>query len=193
MHFKNRLDELKLYVTDEEINRLFVQFKALADKKKEMTDEDLVALVLEEKISKDDRFFELESLQVTYGTNQIPTATVTLKNGNTDLIQEAATGAGSIEALYNTLERCLDNKVNLLDYRIQSVGAGRDALAQVYVKIRYRGMETSGRGLHQDVLEASARAYLNAVNRIIYLSEKEPFYNNSEKLCSKKRIKTHFI
>ncbi|MFJ5621798.1 2-isopropylmalate synthase [Peribacillus loiseleuriae] len=171
--FKNRLNELKLFVTDEEMNRLFVQFKALADRKKEMTDEDLVALVLEEKISKDNRFFELDSLQITYGTNQIPTATVTLKNGDTDLLQEAATGAGSIEALYNTLERCLDNKVNLLDYRIQSVGAGRDALAQVYVKIRYRGMETSGRGLHQDVLEASARAYLNAVNRIIYLSEKD--------------------
>jgi 2-isopropylmalate synthase len=62
--------------------------------------------------------------------------------------------------------------VNLLDYRIQSVGAGRDALAQVFVKMKYNGRETSGRGLAQDVLEASAKAYLNAVNRVIYLEEK---------------------
>jgi 2-isopropylmalate synthase len=171
--FKSRLEELKLSVTEEEMNRLFVLFKELADKKKEMTDEDLAALVLEEKMSKDSRFFELDSMQITYGTNQVPTATVSLKNGSGESVQEAATGAGSVEALYNTLERCIDSEVNLLDYRIQSIGGGRDALAQVYVKIRYRNMETSGRGLDQDVLEASAKAYLNAVNRIIYLDEKE--------------------
>lgn len=172
--FKDRLKTLKLSVSDEESNRLFIQFKELADKKKEMTDEDLVALVLEEKTSKDDRFFELDSMQISYGTNQVPTATVRLKKGEEDTISEAATGAGSVEALYNTLERCIGSEVNLLDYRIQSVGAGRDALAQVFVTIRYQGTETRGRGLDQDVLEASAKAYLNAVNRVIYLTEKEP-------------------
>ncbi|MDQ0219406.1 2-isopropylmalate synthase [Peribacillus cavernae] len=172
--FKSRLEQLHLDVTDEEMNRLFVQFKELADKKKEMTDEDLAALVLEEKLSKDNRFFELVSLQISYGTNQVPTATVTLRDPDNETIQEASTGAGSIEALYNTLERCVGDKVNLLDYRIQSVGAGRDALAQVYVKMRYRDTETSGRGLAQDVLEASAKAYLNAINRVVYLSAKSP-------------------
>ncbi|SFC55287.1 2-isopropylmalate synthase [Bacillus sp. OV322] len=171
--FKSRLDELGLSVEGEELNRLFVQFKELADKKKEIADEDLAALVLDEKLSKENSFYQLNSLQITYGTNQVPTATVALKNGNHEVVQEAATGAGSVEALYNTLERCMDTEINLLDYRIQSVGAGRDALAQVYVKIRYQDHETSGRGLHQDVLEASAKAYLNAVNRVIYLGEKE--------------------
>ncbi|OIK10565.1 2-isopropylmalate synthase [Bacillus sp. MUM 13] len=171
--FKSRLDELGLSVEGEELNRLFVQFKELADKKKEIADEDLAALVLDEKLSKENSFYQLNSLQITYGTNQVPTATVALRNGNHEVIQEAATGAGSVEALYNTLERCMDTEINLLDYRIQSVGAGRDALAQVYVKIRYQDHETSGRGLHQDVLEASAKAYLNAVNRVIYLGEKE--------------------
>ncbi|RFU65913.1 2-isopropylmalate synthase [Peribacillus glennii] len=170
--FKSRLEELKLDVTDEEMNRLFGLFKELADKKKEMTDEDLIALVLEEKLSGDNNFFDLVSMQISYGTNQVPTATVTLTNGNNDTIQEAATGAGSIEALYNTLERSVGGKVNLLDYRIQSVGAGRDALAQVFVKMKYLDTETSGRGLAQDVLEASAKAYLNAVNRVIYLKDK---------------------
>lgn len=169
--FKNRLEELGLTVPDEEIPALFSIFKDLADRKKEMTDEDLAAIVLEEKLSKDQRFYELVQIQVQYGTNQVPTATVTLSGKQNEVLQEAATGAGSIEALYNTLEKCVAGEVHLLDYRIQSVGAGRDALAQVYVSLQYEGQESSGRGLAQDVLEASAKAYLNAVNRVIYLYE----------------------
>ncbi|RBP93949.1 2-isopropylmalate synthase [Cytobacillus firmus] len=170
--FKNRLSELGLEVADEEANRLFTVFKDLADRKKEMTDDDLAAIVLEEKLSKEQRFYDLIGIQIQYGTNSVPTATVTLSGSNNEVIQEAGTGAGSIEALYNTLEKCLNGSANLLDYRIQSVGAGRDALAQVYVKLNYEGMETSGRGLAQDVLEASSKAYLNAVNRVIYMKEK---------------------
>ncbi|MBN8200756.1 2-isopropylmalate synthase [Bacillus sp. NTK034] len=170
--FKNRLSELGLEVADEEANRLFTVFKDLADRKKEMTDDDLAAIVLEEKLSKEQRFYDLIGIQIQYGTNSVPTATVTLSGSNNEVIQEAGTGAGSIEALYNTLEKCLNGTANLLDYRIQSVGAGRDALAQVYVKLNYEGMETSGRGLAQDVLEASSKAYLNAVNRVIYMKEK---------------------
>ena len=102
----------------------------------------------------------------------MPTATVTLSGPDNEIIQEAGTGAGSIEAIYNTLERSIGDTVNLTDYRIQSVGAGRDALAQVFVKLKYKGIESSGRGLAQDVLEASAKAYLNAVNRVIYLNDR---------------------
>jgi 2-isopropylmalate synthase len=167
--FKNRLNELGLNVPEEEINKLFVSFKELADRKKELTDYDLVALVLDETLSKEVSFYELNQIQVQYGTNQIPTATVTLKGIHEEIIQEAGTGAGSIEALYNTLEKCVDGSINLLDYRIQSVGAGRDALAEVYVKMKYLDVETSGRGLAQDVLEASGKAYLNAINRVIYM------------------------
>ena len=169
--FKNRLMELGLHVPEEDIVQLFDVFKELADRKKEMTDDDLVAIVLEEKLSKEQRFYELISIQVQYGTNQVPTATVILSGQNNEVIQEASTGAGSIEALYNTLERCVKEEVHLLDYRIQSVGAGRDALAQVFVKLNYAGKETSGRGLAQDVLEASAKAYLNAINRVIYIED----------------------
>jgi 2-isopropylmalate synthase len=170
--FKNRLMELGLEVSDEDVKPLFTVFKDLADRKKEMTDDDLAAIVLEEKLSKEQRFYELIGIQIQYGTNSVPTATVTLSGPNNEVIQEAGTGAGSIEALYNTLERCVNGTVNLLDYRIQSVGAGRDALAQVFVKLKYDGVETSGRGLAQDVLEASSRAYLNAVNRVIYMNMK---------------------
>jgi 2-isopropylmalate synthase len=168
--FRNRLDELGLTIADEDVTQLFTVFKELADRKKEMTDEDLAAIVLEQKLSKDERFYELLAIQVQYGTNQIPTATVTLSGDRNEIIQEACTGSGSIEALYNTLEKCVNGSVHLLDYRIQSVGAGRDALAQVFVKLKFNGEETSGRGLAQDVLEASAKAYLNAVNRVIYMA-----------------------
>lgn len=171
--FKNRLEELGLDVPEQDIKNLFNVFKDLADRKKEMTDDDLAAIVLEEKLSKDQSFYELIQIQIQYGTNQVPTATVTLSGVGNEVIQQAGTGAGSIEALYNTLETCVNGSISLLDYRIQSVGAGRDALAQVYVKLTYEGIETSGRGLAQDVLEASAKAYLNAINRVIYMKEKE--------------------
>lgn len=169
--FKNRLQELGLNVADEDIKPLFTVFKELADRKKEMTDEDLVAIVLEEKLSKEARFYDLISIQIQNETNQTPTATVTLSGRNNEVIQETSSGAGSVEALYNTLEKCVKEEVHLLDYRIQSVGAGRDALAQTFVKMNYAGKETSGRGLAQDVLEASAKAYLNAINRVIYIDE----------------------
>lgn len=169
--FKTRLEELGFTVTDDEVKQLFTIFKDLADRKKEMTDEDLVAIVLEERLAGEESFYDLEAIQVQYGTNQVSTATVTLTGCDNEQIQEASPGAGSIEALYNTLERCLDTNIDLLDFRIQSVGKGRDALAQVFVKLSFQDVVTSGRGLAQDVLEASAKAYLNAVNRVLYMKK----------------------
>lgn len=169
--FKIRLNELGLNVAEEDINDLFAVFKELADRKKEMTDDDLVAIVLEEKLSKDQRFYQLNSVKVQNTSDQVHTATVALSGRNNKLIEETGTGAGSIEAVYNTLESAVKEQVHLLDYRIQSVGAGRDALAQVFVKLNYAGKESSGRGLAQDVIEASAKAYLNAINRVIYLED----------------------
>lgn len=169
--FKNRLIELGLVAEDENIDPLFVVFKDLADRKKEMTDDDLVSIVLENKISNDEQYYELINIQIQGGESQEHTATVTLSGRNNETIKEVGTGKGSVEALYNTLEKSVQETVSLLDYRIQSVGAGRDALAQVFVKLNCAGMDSSGRGLAQDVLEASARAYLNAINRVLYLKE----------------------
>ncbi|WP_044894601.1 2-isopropylmalate synthase [Bacillus alveayuensis] len=168
---RNRVAELGYTLTEEEINKLFVRFKELADKKKDITDDDLVALIFEEKFDQFKDFYQLSSIQVQYGTKQIPTAVVVLTDGKGNEIQEAATGAGSVEALYNTLERCFQTTVKLLDYRIESVSGGRDALAQVFVKVRVNEIETSGRGTAQDVLEASAKAYINAVNRVFMIEK----------------------
>lgn len=170
--FKNRLIELGLINEEENVDHLFQVFKDLADRKKEMTDDDLVSIVLEDKISKDEEtYYQLVNVHIQSGENQEHTATVTLSRGNNGVIEKTGTGSGSVEALYNTLEQCIEEHVNLLDYRIQSVSGGRDALAEVFVKMNCSGVETSGRGLAQDVLEASAKAYLNAVNRVIYLKE----------------------
>ena len=156
---------------DNEVNDLFAAFKDLADRKKEMTDDDLVAIVLENKISKDDQYYQLLNVGVQSVENE-HTATITLSGRNNEKnITETGTGKGSVEAVYNTLEKMVDESVNLLDYRIQSIGGGRDALAQVFVKMRCADVETSGRGLAQDVIEASAKAYLNAINRVLYLKE----------------------
>jgi 2-isopropylmalate synthase len=168
---RNRVAELGYTLTEEEINKLFVRFKELADKKKDITDDDLVALIFEEKFDHFKDFYQLSSIQVQYGTKQIPTAVVVLTDGKGNEIQEAATGAGSVEALYNTLERCFKTTVKLLDYRIESVSGGRDALAQVFVKVCVNEIETSGRGTAQDVLEASAKAYINAVNRVFMIEK----------------------
>ncbi|MEK3807738.1 2-isopropylmalate synthase [Metabacillus sp. SLBN-84] len=168
--FKSKVAELGFNVTEEETHKIFKTFKTLSERKKEFTDEDIAALVIEEKVEKSEDMFELVSLQVQYGTSQVPTATVTLKNQEQVLVQEAATGGGSVEAIYNTLERCTGFTIKLLDYRIQSNSSGRDALAQVFVRVTVGGVESSGRGMAQDVLEASAKAYLNAVNRILILN-----------------------
>ncbi len=169
--FRTRIQELGYSLTEEEVNRLFVRFKDLADKKKDITDDDLIALILDERLDTYKNFYQLCSIQVQYGTNQIPTAVVVLKDGEGNDVQEAATGAGSVEALYNALEKALQLPVTLLDYRIESVGSGRDALAQVYVKVSLDGKEASGRGTAQDVLEASAKAYIHAVNRMFVIEK----------------------
>lgn len=165
--FKDKIESLGYKVTDEQLNKAFKAFKDLADKKKEITDEDIFALMSEQKAGDDVQYYELETIQVNYGTNNIPTATVTLINPDNETVQEAATGSGSVEALYNTIERMIDGEVTLNDYRIQSTTGGRDALAEVYVQIEYKGEQASGRGTANDVLEASGKAYINAINRAL--------------------------
>ncbi|MCL7748070.1 2-isopropylmalate synthase [Halalkalibacter alkaliphilus] len=165
--FKEKLLELGFNGTDEQLQKTFAAFKDLADKKKDITEEDLFALMTEATVGAAVAHYELETLQVNYGTTNIPTATITMKLPTGETVQEAATGSGSVEAIYNTLERVIDEEVLLMDYRIQSTTAGRDSLAEVYVTVKYDGMESSGRGTAHDVLEASAKAYINAVNRTI--------------------------
>ncbi|GAK09949.1 2-isopropylmalate synthase [Geomicrobium sp. JCM 19038] len=167
--FKTKITELGFELEEEDLKRVFKAFKDLAHKKKSVTDDDIFALLTAEKSGSQSGMYELKSLQVNVATqeNVIQTATVIVRTPDGEEIQEAATGKGSVEAVYNTLSRLIGEPIQLEDYRIQSVTGGEDALAEVVVHLTYNDESSLGRGTAHDVLEASAFAYLNAVNRII--------------------------
>ncbi len=170
--FQERAAEMGFHLDKDALNQAFKEFKKLADSKKEITKEDLWTILTNEQLKDTDApLYELESVQVQYGTEHIPTATVSVKTPGGTIAQEACTGAGSVEAIYNTLEKIVDGSINLLDYRVSSIGKGRDALGEAVVNMTFNGEQLTGRGSAQDVLEASAKAYLNAINRSL-LQEK---------------------
>ncbi|WP_085991247.1 2-isopropylmalate synthase [Oceanobacillus senegalensis] len=170
--FKDKVNEFGIELTEEEIKEAFGQFKQLTDRKKEVTDDDIYTLIMEIKteaaaVSK----YKLETFQVHYGSSDIPTATVSLQTPEGKSAQSACTGKGSVEALYNTISTLITEDLELLDYQINSVGGGKDALAESHVQLSVNGEIMNGRGSAQDVIEASANAYINAVNRYIIMHQ----------------------
>ena len=164
--FRDRAETMGYELSDEKLNKAFAEFKRLADRKKEVTEEDLVTILTEQQVSIEDvALFELKSVQVQYGTENIPTATASVVTPEGDVKTLASTGSGSVEAIFNTLEQLVNGSVNILDYRVKSVGKGRDALGEAVINLSYNGFTSTGRDSAQDVLEASAKAYLNAINR----------------------------
>jgi 2-isopropylmalate synthase len=112
-------------------------------------------------------------LQVTAGRNTVPTATVTLRDSNGETVQDASIGDGPVDAIYSAIGRLTGVKLSLTDYRIRSVTRGKDALGEAHVEIEHNGRKLRGRGLSTDVLEASALAYLAAINRLRSLNNRE--------------------
>ncbi|MGY0693502.1 2-isopropylmalate synthase [Virgibacillus sp. FSP13] len=166
--FKDKVKELGYELSDEKLKEAFNLFKLLTDRKKEVTDDDLFTILMEIQTdtSKVDKY-QLEMFQVQYGTANIPTATVVLQNPDGESVQTACTGQGSVEALYKTLDALIKENLQLVDYQLNSVGRGKDALAESHVQLVINGEPMNGRGSAQDVIEASANAFLNAVNRYI--------------------------
>ncbi len=166
--FKERSIEMGFDLDDEKLQRAFVSFKDLADKKKEITEEDLLTLLTDETIQTANiPLYSLQSVQVQYGTENIPTATVRATKPSGEEITVASIGSGSVEAIFNTLEKLVEEPVRVLDYRVSSVGSGRDALGEAVINIAYKDGKYRGRDAAQDVLKASAEAYLDAINRQI--------------------------
>jgi 2-isopropylmalate synthase len=163
--FRDRITQLGFKLSDEQLEAAFARFKALADKKKEVFDEDLEALV-DEQLERSSPLWELIGLQVTAGSNTIPTATVTLKDSNGETIQDASIGDGPVDAIYSAIARLTGIKANLTDYRIRAVTKGKEALGEVQIEIDHNGAKVRGRGVSTDILEASALAYLAAINRL---------------------------
>jgi 2-isopropylmalate synthase len=163
--FKDRVLSLGYTLTDEQIEPAFARFKALADKKKEVFDEDLEALI-DSQMNLQGSLWELAALQVTAGSNMIPTATVKLRDTSGAEVQDASMGDGPVDAIYSAIQRLTGVRVALTDYRVRRVGTGQEALGEAHVELEHNGKKVKGRGYSTDILEASALAYLAAINRL---------------------------
>jgi len=170
--FRDRVIQLGYTLNDEQIEHAFAKFKALADKKKEVFDEDIEALV-DEQLEVSGSLWELVGLQVTSGSNTIPTATVTLRDSTGQTVQDASIGDGPVDAIYSAIQRLTNIQVSLLDYRIRAVTKGKEALGEVQLELEHTGKKIRGRGVSTDILEASALAYLAAINRLRSMSYRE--------------------
>jgi len=163
--FKQRTEALGYKLTDEQIDKAFTKFKVLADKKKEVFDEDIAALI-DEQIEQVQEVWTLGGVQTTAGSNAIPTATVTLiKEGRS--YTDAAIGDGPVDAVYKAIGRITGLEPRLTDYALRALTSGTDAQGEVTIEVEHQGRRFRTRGVSTDIVESSARAYLAAVNRAI--------------------------
>ena len=167
---KKRLEELGHKLTREELERAFERFKQLADKKKEVFDDDLEVIV-EDEISAIPQTYKLDYIHTTSGSDTVPTATVRLALKD-QVIQDAACGDGPVDAAYKTIDRMTKLRPELIDYSLRAVTGGKDALGEVSVRVRCGKHTVTGRGASTDIIEASAKAYVNAMNRILSRSKR---------------------
>ena len=162
--FKTRLKELGYVLTDEELNNAFERFKKLADQKKDIFDEDIEALV-SEGVIRTPEFYSLIDLYIVSGINQKPSATVKLKVGE-DVIDRMEHGDGPVDATYKAIVAITDTKSNLLKFEVKSITGGTDALGEVMVSLEEEGRTVRGIGADTDIIVASAKAYINALNKL---------------------------
>jgi len=163
--FIDRLKELGYSLSSDEIVKVFEKFKSLADKKKIVEDCDIEALI-DEKVSLIPEIFSLFTFQIIGGNKIIPTSTVTLKRNDITLT-EAATGDGPVDASINAIERLVNIDLTFIDYNLKAVSGGKDALGEVTIKVSKNDKIFVGKAISTDIIEASIKAYINVVNRVI--------------------------
>jgi 2-isopropylmalate synthase len=175
--FIDALDKLGITLDEGSLNRSFARFKDLADRKINLTDQDLAAIVAEELGAAEEDLLVLESVVVGGGTHLQPRATVHLKKGD-ETIEESAIGDGLIDAAMGAIARAAGVDARLVSFHVSSVTGGSDALGDVVVQLDVDGRRVTGRGVATDVVEASARAYLAAVNRALQVQDKDVAQTN---------------
>jgi 2-isopropylmalate synthase len=162
--FEERLKQMDYNLDSEVVNGLFIKFKELADRKKVVFDQDIVALIID-KPSVQPAWYHLIAHQVVSGGSaNVATASVSLETSN-GITQQASCGDGPVDAVFKAIEQAVGFPVGLKDYQLKAITAGEDALGEATVWIEYSGSTYNGRGLSTDVIEASARAYINAINK----------------------------
>ncbi len=166
--FRTRLSELGYELAEEDLNKAFERFKRLADKKKEVFDEDIEAIVQDEvlRIDVPDRY-ALIKLEVTGGTDIQPSALVVMEVDG-QRVERKGSGDGPVDAVYNVISEVTGTESRLLRYSVNAITGGTDAQGEVMVRLEEKGHIVLGQGAHTDIIVASARAYINALNRLEY-------------------------
>ncbi|RCX23599.1 2-isopropylmalate synthase [Fontibacillus phaseoli] len=170
--FKEKLTDLGYTVDEEQLNIAFAKFKELADRKKNVLAEDTRAL-LEENMATGPKPYVLDSIHVSYGNRSLPTASVRIIKQDGTVTDEASVGNGSVDAVYQALAKATGSRAELEDYSIHSVTQGTDAQGEVHVVLKQDEVTVSGRGVSTDIIEASAKAYIDAMNRMAGRRERE--------------------
>ncbi|UCD14917.1 MAG: 2-isopropylmalate synthase [Candidatus Omnitrophota bacterium] len=161
----NKLKDLGFKLPSERIDDIFKRFKELADKKKEIFDDDLIALA-EQELREKKKVYELISIRALTGTDIVPEATVKIKFKKR-IYEAKSHGDGPVDACYKAIDKVTKVKAKLLSYKLDAITVGKDAQGSVRVEVEVKGKTAIGRGASTDILEASAEAYLDAINKIV--------------------------
>lgn len=167
--FGERLKKLGFNLSKKKTDKTFAIFKDLADKKKQIFDDDIIAIV-EDEIIKLPEVWKLDYMHTTSGSKTLPTATVRLKKDK-KIYQDAACGDGPVDACYKTIDRITGYKPTLENYSLRAVTGGKDALGEVSIKLKWKEEIVNGKGASTDIIEASTKAYLDAINKIAYMEK----------------------
>jgi len=169
--FKERLAELGYSLSDADLSRAFTAFKELADKKKKVTDRDIESLVAEEQRTVSEEY-HVDRIQVTCGDRGIPTAAVRLIGPDGQTLADAALGTGPVDAVCKAINRIVNVPNSLTEFSVKSVTEGIDAIGEVLIRIESDGITYTGRGADTDIIVSSAKAYINALNRLLAAKKK---------------------
>lgn len=164
--FKERLKSLGYELSEEDLNKAFKQFKALADKKKEIYNEDIEAIVSDELLKLSEKY-KLISVNITSGTDIMPSATIEMEIDG-ESVRSAGQGNGPVDAIYKTIASITKTKSRLIKFSVNAITGGTEALGEVTVQLEEDGLTVIGHGAHTDILVASAKAYVNALNKLEY-------------------------
>ncbi len=168
--FSAKLEGLGYSLSAKELDQAFSRFKDLADKKAKIFDEDL-ATIVENELATIPEEYKVVSFEVTSGNKSTPVASIEIKKGSKK-ISASAKGDGPIDACFKTIDKAVGRKGKLVDYKVNAVTSGKDALGEASVKISFKGSVVIGRGSSTDVIEASVLAYMNAINRLTLREKK---------------------
>ncbi len=171
---RSRLNDLGYQMSDDELSNVFVAFKDLADNKREVTDADLEALMREQhRYADTNRKYKLGKVHVVCGNDEMPNAEISMTTPDSEGRTSSAQGTGPVDAVCKAIDTIVDLDVELTEFSVSSVTEGIDALGEVTIRIDHEGSTYSGRGSDTDIVVASAKAYVNAINRALMISELE--------------------